>query len=108
VPAVSWRCAISITKRALAPAAGQERCHFLVQWRATHAIQHGRTFTTWPEAAEFDAAIRAGPHDSRACGTALATAERSFDRATQKDNPAWLAYFDEAYLAARMAQCFRD
>jgi hypothetical protein len=20
----------------------------------------------------------------------------------------WLAYFDEAYLAARMAQCFRD
>ena len=22
--------------------------------------------------------------------------------------PAWLAYFDEAYLAARMAHCFRD
>ena len=39
---------------------------------------------------------------------ALATAERTFDRATQEDDPAWLAYFDEAYLAARMAQCFRD
>jgi hypothetical protein len=28
--------------------------------------------------------------------------------ATRDDDPAWLAYFDEAYLAARMAQCFRD
>ena len=46
--------------------------------------------------------------DARACGTALATAERTFDRATREDDPAWLAYFDEAYLAARMAQCFRD
>lgn len=46
--------------------------------------------------------------DARECAAALATAERSFDRATQEDNPAWLAYFDEAYLAARMAQCFRD
>ena len=39
---------------------------------------------------------------------ALATAERTYDRATREDDPAWLAYFDEAYLAARMAQCFRD
>ena len=51
---------MSITKRVLAPAAGQERCHFLVQWRDSHAIQHGRTFATWQEAAEFDAAIKAG------------------------------------------------
>lgn len=57
---------MSITKRVLAPAAGQERCHFLVQWRGSHAIQHGRTFTTWQEAAEFDAAIKAGrlPRDA--------------------------------------------
>ncbi len=41
---------MSITQRVLAPAAGQERCHFLVQWRDSHAIQHGRTFTTWQEA----------------------------------------------------------
>jgi integrase len=57
---------MSITKRVLAQAAGQERCHFLVQWRDSHAIQHGRTFTTWAEAAEFDAAIKAGrlPRDA--------------------------------------------
>ena len=46
--------------------------------------------------------------DARTCGTTLALAERTFDRATREDNPAWLEYFDEAYLAARMAQCFRD
>jgi hypothetical protein len=39
---------------------------------------------------------------------ALAKAERTFDRATREDDPVWLSYFDEAYLAARMAQCFRD
>jgi integrase len=57
---------MSITRRVLAPAAGQERCHFLVPWRDSHAVQHGRTFTTWPEAAEFDAAIKAGrlPRDA--------------------------------------------
>ena len=46
--------------------------------------------------------------DAQACGVALAQAERTFDRAAREDDPAWLAYFDEAYLAARMAQCFRD
>ena len=57
---------MSITRRVLTPAAGQERCHFLVQWRDSHAIQHGRTFSTWEEAAEFDAAIKAGklPRDA--------------------------------------------
>jgi len=58
---------MSVTMRVLAPAAtGEQRCHFLVQWRDSHAIQHGRTFTTWTEAAEFDAAIKAGrlPRDA--------------------------------------------
>jgi integrase len=57
---------MSITRRVLAPVAGQERCHFLVQWRDSHAIQHGRTFATFDEAAAFDAAIRAGklPRDA--------------------------------------------
>jgi hypothetical protein len=50
----------------------------------------------------------AARNDAQACGTALAAAERTYDRATREDDPAWLAYFDEAYLAARMAQCFRD
>jgi integrase len=57
---------MSITRRVLTPAAGGDRCHFLVQWRDSHAIQHGRTFTTFDEAAEFDAAIKAGklPRDA--------------------------------------------
>ena len=46
--------------------------------------------------------------DARACARALADAERSFGQAAAGDEPSWLAYFDEAYLAARMAQCFRD
>jgi integrase len=58
---------MSVTMRVLASAvAGERRCHFLVQWRDSHATQHGRTFPTWEEAAEFDAAIRAGrlPRDA--------------------------------------------
>ena len=58
---------MSITTRMLAPAVtGEPRCHFLVQWRDSHTIQHGRTFTTWQGAAEFDAAIKAGklPRDA--------------------------------------------
>ncbi len=50
----------------------------------------------------------AARNDAHACGAALARAEQTFDRAAREDDPAWLAYFDEAYLAARMAQCFRD
>jgi hypothetical protein len=50
----------------------------------------------------------AARNDASACGAALARAEQTFDRAAREDDPAWLSYFDEAYLAARMAQCFRD
>jgi hypothetical protein len=58
---------MSVTMRILAPAVtGERRCHFLVQWRDSHAVQHGRTFATFEEAAEFDAAIKAGrlPRDA--------------------------------------------
>jgi integrase len=58
---------MSVTIRVLAPAVtGERRCHFLVQWRDSHAIQHGRTFATFDEAAAFDAAIKAGklPRDA--------------------------------------------
>ncbi len=50
----------------------------------------------------------AARNDAHACGAALVRAEQTFDRAAREDDPAWLSYFDEAYLAARMAQCFRD
>ena len=50
----------------------------------------------------------AAHNDARACARALADAEQSFGQAAPGEEPPWLAYFDEAYLAARMAQCFRD
>jgi hypothetical protein len=51
---------VSVAIRVLAPAVtGEQRCHFLVQWRDSHAIQHSRTFSAFDEAAAFDAAIKA-------------------------------------------------
>jgi hypothetical protein len=64
--------------------------------------------TLLTECLVMEAHGQAARNDARACGTALAAAERTFDRAAHEDDPAWLSYFDEAYLAARMAQCFRD
>jgi hypothetical protein len=71
------------------------------------ALKHGSA-TLLTECLVMEAHGHAARDDARACGMTLATAERTFDHTTQEDNPAWLAYFDEAYLAARMAQCFRD
>ena len=71
------------------------------------ALKHGSA-TLLTECLVMEAHGHAARDDAHACGMTLAMAERTFDRATQEDNPAWLAYFDEAYLAARMAQCFRD
>ena len=71
------------------------------------ATRHGSA-TLLTECLVMEAHGHAARNDAHACGTALAQAERTFDRAAREDDPAWLAYFDEAYLAARMAQCFRD
>jgi tetratricopeptide (TPR) repeat protein len=71
------------------------------------AVRHGSA-TLLTECLVMEAHGHAARDDAYACGTALAKAERTFDRATREDDPTWLAYFDEAYLAARMAQCFRD
>jgi hypothetical protein len=49
----------------------------------------------------------AANNDPRACGRALSGAESAFSKAVRDNDPAWLRYFDEAYLAARMAHCFR-
>src|SRR6202034_70131 len=71
------------------------------------AVRHGSA-TLLTECLVMEAHGHAAPTDASACGTALARAEQPFDRAAREDDPAWLSYFDEAYLAARMAQCFRD
>ena len=71
------------------------------------ALKHGSA-TLLTECLVMEAHGHAARNNARVCSTTLAAAERTFDRATHEDNPTWLAYFDEAYLAARMAQCFRD
>lgn len=71
------------------------------------AVRHGSA-TLLTECLVMEAHGHAARNDAYACGVALAQAERTFDRAAREDDPTWLAYFDEAYLAARMAQCFRD
>jgi len=73
----------------------------------TAAVRHGSA-TLLTECLVMEAHGHAARDDAHACVVALAQAERTFDRAAREDDPAWLAYFDEAYLAARMAQCFRD
>ncbi|WP_119730071.1 tetratricopeptide repeat protein [Thermomonospora amylolytica] len=46
--------------------------------------------------------------DATACSQALSRAETAFSRAGNADDvPPWLAYFDEAYFAARIAHCYR-
>lgn len=71
------------------------------------ATRHGSA-TLLTECRVMEAHAHAARNDASACGTALARAERTFDLAARDDDPGWLSYFDEAYLAARMAQCFRD
>jgi hypothetical protein len=70
------------------------------------AVRHGSA--TLLTECLMEAHGHAARNDAYACGAALARADQTFDRAAREDDPVCLAYFDEAYLAARMAQCFRD
>lgn len=44
--------------------------------------------------------------DEAACAAALDRAERALDKADRSRDPAWIGYFDEAYLAAKFGHCF--
>ena len=46
--------------------------------------------------------------NAKACARAIHHAEHVFDRAGSVPEPEWLRYFDGAYLAAKLAHCFRD
>jgi transcriptional regulator with XRE-family HTH domain len=46
--------------------------------------------------------------EKKDCLTALHEAERAFTGFSTADTPAWLSYFDGAYLAAKFAHSFRD
>lgn len=56
----------------------------------------------------LEAHAHAGLGDANSCGAALHQAELAFDRRKPEEEPDWLAYFDEAYLAAKFSHCFRD
>ncbi|WP_280448462.1 hypothetical protein [Nocardia brasiliensis] len=45
--------------------------------------------------------------DSTSCASSINAAERAFTRA-DGDSPEWLTYFDDAYMSAKTAHCFRD
>jgi tetratricopeptide (TPR) repeat protein len=46
--------------------------------------------------------------DARSCGAALHRGELAFRPSDRDSLPEWLRYFDEAYMAAKFAHCFRD
>ncbi|MEV6226827.1 XRE family transcriptional regulator [Saccharopolyspora shandongensis] len=46
--------------------------------------------------------------DKRGSVAALRDAEDAFSRADRVEHPAWLSYYDAAYLAAKMAHCMRE
>ncbi|MGH3416352.1 MAG: hypothetical protein ACRDVE_19770 [Actinocrinis sp.] len=46
--------------------------------------------------------------DPRACATALTGASRALDRSRPDNEPAWLGYFDAAYLAAKSGRSLLD
>ncbi|GGO64591.1 hypothetical protein [Nonomuraea cavernae] len=56
----------------------------------------------------LEAHAHAGLGDARSCAASLHLAETTFDRRVAGQEPPWLSYFDEAYLAAKFAHCFRD
>lgn len=56
----------------------------------------------------LEAHAHAGLGDAGSCSDSLHQAEVAFDRRVPGREPAWLGYFDEAYLSAKFAHCFRD
>jgi tetratricopeptide (TPR) repeat protein len=71
-------------------------------------LAHGEA---WPALVAETWAMEAHGHalrgDQRECGGAMAKAERTLDKARGDDGPAWLDYFDEAYLAAKFGHTYR-
>jgi transcriptional regulator with XRE-family HTH domain len=58
------------------------------------------------EAAVSEAHGYAVARDEQACADALHRADQALDRADRSRDPAWIGYFDAAYLAARFGHCF--
>ncbi|MCU1639903.1 MAG: hypothetical protein JWN03_178 [Nocardia sp.] len=50
----------------------------------------------------------AARQDQTSTAAAMNAAERAFDHAVAGEQPVWLAYFDQSYLSAKTAHCFRE
>ncbi|GGK97195.1 hypothetical protein Ppa06_64900 [Planomonospora parontospora subsp. parontospora] len=72
------------------------------------SAQRAGVFSLLAEAHALEAHAQALLGDRTACRAALHQAELAFDRRRPGDEPEWIAYFDEAYLSAKVAHCFRD
>jgi hypothetical protein len=75
---------------------------------ARHAAADAGVPALLAEAHELEANGHALTGNQAECTRSLAACEREFARATPDSTPAWLAYFDAAYLAARTAHTLRD
>ncbi|MCF6470186.1 hypothetical protein FAF44_17540 [Nonomuraea sp. MG754425] len=83
--------------------------HALDLARASQMAAHKAEVKTLLASAHvLEAHAHAGLGDARSCGQSLHEAESAFDVRKPDDEPKWLSYFDEAYLSAKFAHCFRD
>ncbi len=55
----------------------------------------------------MEAHAQAANKDAAACARALNAAENTYS-GSEHDGPAWLNYFDEAYMAAKFGHCFKE
>ncbi|MBB2915554.1 hypothetical protein FHS43_006877 [Streptosporangium becharense] len=83
--------------------------HALDLARAAQLSAHrAAVFALLSEAHVLEAHAQALLGDRAACARSLHEAELAFDRRAAGDRPQWISYFDEAYLSAKFAHCFRD
>ncbi|GAA2902844.1 hypothetical protein GCM10010517_68770 [Streptosporangium fragile] len=72
------------------------------------SARRAAVFALLAEAHVLEAHAHALLADRAACARSLHEAELAFDRRAADDEPSWISYFDEAYLSAKFAHCFRD
>ncbi|MFC7647980.1 hypothetical protein ACFQX6_51550 [Streptosporangium lutulentum] len=72
------------------------------------SARRAAVFALLAEAHVLEAHAHAVLADREACARSLHEAELAFDRRKAGGEPDWIAYFDEAYLSAKFAHCFRD
>jgi hypothetical protein len=75
---------------------------------ARHAASGAGVPAVIAEAHELEANGHALLGDRIRCAASLDACDREHDHADETNTPPWLAYFDHAYLAARIAHTLRD